>query len=191
MILPVLAYGHPLLKKKSQEIGPDYPGLKEFISDLWETMYQADGVGLAAPQVNRSVRIFVVDASAFVKDHPEAEGFKRLFINARIYKEEGEEWIFNEGCLSFPGMREDISRKPVIWMSWVDEDFQPHDEKFDGVLARIIQHEYDHVEGILMVDRINSLKRVLLNRRLNDISKGNVDVSYKMLFPQFKKRTKL
>ncbi len=190
MILPVVAYGHPVLKKKAHEIAPDYPGLKEFITDLWETMYQADGVGLAAPQVNRPLRMFVVDASAFVKDHPEADGFKKLFINAEIYQEEGEEWTFNEGCLSFPGMREDISRKHIIRIRWCDEEFQPQDQIFDGILARIIQHEYDHIEGILMVDRINSLKRVLLKRRLNDISIGNVETSYKMLFPQLKKRTK-
>jgi len=190
MILPVVAYGHPILKKKARIIETDYPDLKQFISDIWETMYQADGVGLAAPQVNRSIRMFVVDASVFVKDHPEADGFKQLFINPEIYKEEGDEWIFNEGCLSFPGMREDISRKPVIWIRWMDEEFQPHDQRFDGILARVIQHEYDHIEGILMVDRMNSLKRVLLKRRLNDITKGNVETSYKMLFPQLKKRKK-
>ena len=188
MILPVVAYGHPVLKKVAQPITPDYPDLRQFIDDLWETMYQADGVGLAAPQVNRPVRMFVVDASPFVKDHPEVGGFKALFINAEIYVEEGEAWVFNEGCLSFPGMREDISRKPLIQMRWVDENFQPHDERFDGIIARIIQHEYDHIDGILMVDRINSLRRVLLNRRLADISKGNVDVSYKMIYPQIRKR---
>ncbi|MCX6282948.1 MAG: peptide deformylase [Bacteroidetes bacterium] len=191
MILPVVAYGHTVLKKKAQEIGPDYPGLNQFIADFWETMYQADGVGLAAPQVNRSIRLFAIDASPFVKDHPEVESFKKLFINAEIYREEGEEWSFNEGCLSFPGMREDIMRKPVIWMKWVDEAFKPYDQRFEGIVARVIQHEYDHIEGILMVDRINSLKRVLLNRKLNDISKGNIDTSYKMLFPQLKKRKKL
>ncbi|MEI7492206.1 MAG: peptide deformylase [Bacteroidota bacterium] len=190
MILPVVAYGHPVLKKKAQEIGPDYPDLDQFITDFWETMYQADGVGLAAPQVNRSIRLFAIDASPFVKDHPEVAGFKKLFINAEIYREEGEEWTFNEGCLSFPGMREDILRKPAIWMKWVDEDFKPYDQRFEGIIARVIQHEYDHIEGILMVDRINSLKRVLLNRKLNDISRGNVDTSYKMLFPQLKKRKK-
>jgi len=190
MILPVVAYGHPVLKKKAQTISPDYPGLNEFICDLWETMYHADGVGLAAPQVNQSVRLFVVDASAFMKDHPEVEGFKKLFINPEIYLEEGEEWTFNEGCLSFPGMREDISRKPIIRIRWFDEEFKLQDRKFEGILARIIQHEYDHIEGVLMVDRINSLKRVLLNRRLSDISKGNVDTSYKMIFPQLKKRKK-
>ena len=190
MILPVVAYGHPVLKKIARTVEPGFPDLKQFISDLWETMYQADGVGLAAPQVNRSIRMFVVDASAFVKDYPEAEGFHLLFINPEIYTEEGDEWIFNEGCLSFPGMREDISRKSVIRIRWFDEDFQLHDQQFGGILARVIQHEYDHIEGILMVDRMNSLKRVLLKRRLNDISKGNVDTSYKMLFPQLKKRKK-
>lgn len=188
MILPVVAYGHPVLKKKAQEIGPDFPGLKEFIADLWETMYQADGVGLAAPQVNQSIRMFVIDASAYAKDHPDAEGFKRLFINPLIYLEEGEEWVFNEGCLSFPGIREDISRKPVVWMRWVDEDFKAHDERFEGILARIIQHEYDHIEGVLMVDRINSLKRILLNKKLADITRGNVETTYKMLCPLQKKR---
>jgi len=188
MVLPVVAYGHPVLKKVAADVSPDYPDLKQIIADLWETMYQADGVGLAAPQVNHSIRMFVIDASVFVKDHPETEGFKKLFINAKIHSEEGEEWVFNEGCLSFPGMREDISRKPVIHMTWVDEDFQLHDERFEGIIARVIQHEYDHIEGILMVDRINSLRRVLLNRRLNDISSGKVETSYRMIFPQFKKR---
>ena len=139
MILPVLAYGHPVLKKKAVDVSPDHPELQQFIADLWETMYQADGVGLAAPQVNQSIRIFVIDASAFFKDYPEAENFKKLFINAEIYSEEGEEWVFTEGCLSFPVMREDISRKPVIRIRWIDEEFKPHDEKFDGILARIIQ----------------------------------------------------
>jgi peptide deformylase len=188
MILPVVAYGHPVLKKRASEIEPDYPGLKEFIADMWETMYQADGVGLAAPQVNRSVRMFVIDASAYSKDYPEAEGFKRLFINPDIYHEEGEEWMFNEGCLSFPGLREDIYRKPVIRIRWVDEDFKAHDERFDGIVARIIQHEYDHIEGVLMVDRINSLKKMLLNRKLSDISRGNVETSYRMSFPLIKKQ---
>lgn len=190
MILPVVAYGHPVLKKMAREIDPDYPDLKQLITDLWETMYQADGVGLAAPQVNQSIRMFVIDASAFVKDCPEAENFKMLFMNAEIYSEEGEEWVFNEGCLSFPGMREDISRKPSIRVRWMDEEFNPHDEQFEGILARIIQHEYDHIQGVLMVDRINSLKRVLLKRRLSEITKGEVDVSYKMLFPLLKKTKK-
>jgi peptide deformylase len=190
MILPVVAYGHPVLKKVAEDIPHDYAGLKEFLADLWETMYVSDGVGLAAPQVNRSVRVFVIDATAFGEKYPEAENFKKAFINAKIYKEEGDEFAFNEGCLSFPGLREDIFRKPVIHIRYFDEDFVEHDERYDGVIARVIQHEYDHIEGIVFVDRIPSLKKMLLKRRLTDISKGNVDVSYRMLFPQVKKGRK-
>jgi len=190
MILPVVAYGHPVLKKIADDIPPDYPGLKQFIADLWETMYVSDGVGLAAPQVNRSIRLFVVDASAFAEKYPEASQFKKAFLNARIYKEEGDEFSFNEGCLSFPGLREDIMRKPIIHIRYMDEDFVMHDERYDGVVARVIQHEYDHIEGIVFVDRIPSLRKMLLKRRLSDISKGNVDVSYRMLFPLQKKGKK-
>ena len=188
MILPVVAYGHPVLKKVAEEIPVDYPHLNELIGNMWETMYQSDGVGLAAPQVNRSIRLIVIDASAFAEKYPESEHFKKAFLNPKIYKEEGDDFSFNEGCLSFPGLREDILRKPVIYMRYMDENFVEHDERFDGVIARIIQHEYDHIEGIVFVDRIPSLKRMLLKRRLTDISKGNVEVSYKMLFPQIKKR---
>jgi peptide deformylase len=190
MILPVVAYGHPVLKKIAEYIPSDYPDLKEFVANMWETMYQSDGVGLAAPQVNRSIRLFVIDASAFAEKYPESEHFKKAFLNAKIYKEEGDEFSFNEGCLSFPGLREDIMRKPVIYMKYMDENFTEHDERFDGVVARVIQHEYDHIEGIVFVDRIPSLKKILLRRRLTDISKGNVDVGYKMLFPQIKKGRK-
>jgi peptide deformylase len=187
MILPVVAYGNPVLKKVTKEIDSSYPDLDQFIADMFETMYQSDGVGLAAPQVNRSIRLFVIDATAFAEKFPEAEGFKRVFINAKIYKKEGDEIPFNEGCLSFPGIREDIMRKPVIYMKYLDEHFQPHDEKFEGVLSRVIQHEYDHTDGILFIDRMSSLRRILLKGKLNDISKGNVEVSYKMLFPLQKK----
>ncbi len=190
MILPVVAYGHPVLKKVAEDIPQDYPGLAEFIADMWDTMYESDGVGLAAPQVNRSVRLFVIDASAFAEKYPEAEGFKKVFINAKIYSEEGEEFAFNEGCLSFPGLREDIYRKPVIHIRYLDENLKEHDERYEGVVARVIQHEYDHIEGIVFTDRIPSLKKMLLKRRLSDISKGYVDVSYKMLFPQIKKGRK-
>lgn len=191
MILPVVAYGHPVLKKVAEDVTPGYPQLKEFIADLWETMYESDGVGLAAPQVGKSVRIFVIDAGAFAEKYPEADGFRKAFINAEIYEEEGEEFAFNEGCLSFPGLREDIMRKPVIRIRYVDENFQSHDERYEGVIARIIQHEYDHIEGIVFVDRISSLRRMLLNRRLSDISKGNVDVGYRMVFPMMKKGKKV
>ncbi len=190
MILPVVAYGHPVLKKVAEDIPADYPGLKELIENMWETMYQSDGVGLAAPQVNRSIRAIVIDASAFDEKYPETKHFKKAFLNARIYKEEGDEYSFNEGCLSFPGLREDILRKPVIHMTYMDENFVEYDEWFDGVIARIIQHEYDHIEGIVFVDRIPSLKKLLLKRRLSDISKGNVEVAYRMLFPQVKKGRK-
>jgi peptide deformylase len=187
MILPVVAYGHPVLKKVAQAIPPDYPDLQDFITNMWDTMYESDGVGLAAPQVNRSIRIFVVDASAFAEKYPEAKGFKKVFINAHIYQDEGEPYSFNEGCLSFPGLREDVIRKPVIYIRYQDEHLVEHDERLEGVVARVVQHEYDHIEGIVFVDRISSLKKVLLKRRLSDISKGNVDVDYKMLFPLMKK----
>lgn len=190
MILPVVAYGHPTLKKVAAPIEADYPQLAEFITDMWDTMYSSEGVGLAAPQVGRSIRLFVVDASPFEEKNQEAAGFKRVFINPEIYREEGEEFSFNEGCLSFPGLREDIIRKPVIFMRYFDEHFTAHDERFDGVVARVIQHEYDHIEGIVFVDRIPTLKKMLLKRRLNDISKGNVEVSYRMTFPLLKKGRK-
>ena len=191
MILPVVAYGHPVLTKVAEPINPDYPDFREFLENMWETMYQSDGVGLAAPQVNRSIRVIVIDASAFTEKYPESENFKKAFINAHIYKVDGEEYSFNEGCLSFPGLREDIMRKPVIYLKYMDENFIEHDERFDGVIARIIQHEYDHIEGIVFVDRLPSLKKILLKRRLSDISKGNVEVAYKMLFPHVKKGRKL
>ena len=190
MILPVVAYGHPVLKKVAEDITPDHPNLNQFIADMWETMYISDGVGLAAPQVNRSIRLFVIDAAAFAEKYPGSENFKKAFLNAYIYNEEGDEFSFNEGCLSFPGLREDIMRKPVIHIRYMDENFVEHDEVYDGVIARVIQHEYDHIEGIVFVDRITSLKKMLLKRRLSDISKGNVDVAYRMMFPQIKKGRK-
>ncbi len=190
MILPFVAYGHPVLKKVAEPVAPDHPDFKEFLENMWETMYQSDGVGLAAPQVNRSIRVIVIDASAFTEKFPESEHFKKALINAHIYKEEGEEYPFNEGCLSFPGLREDIMRKPVIHIRYQDENFVEHDETYDGVIARIIQHEYDHIEGIVFVDRLPSLKKMLLKRRLSDISRGNVEVSYRMTFPQLKRGRK-
>ncbi|MEI6900464.1 MAG: peptide deformylase [Bacteroidota bacterium] len=188
MILPVVAYGHPVLNKKAREIDTSFPDLKGFIDNMFDTMYQSDGVGLAAPQVNQSVRLFVVDCSPFSDKYLESENFKRVFINATIYMEDGEDWAFNEGCLSFPGLREDITRKPVIWMTYLDENLQPHDERFDGINARVIQHEYDHIEGVVFVDRMSSLRKMIIKGRLSDIAKGKVDVAYKMLFPLMKKR---
>ena len=193
MILPIVAYGDPVLKKVAEDIGPDYPNLEEFIADMFETMYHAKGVGIAAPQVGRSIRLFVVDASAFAEDEEntpeeaeELKSFKRVFINAHIIDEEGDEWPFNEGCLSIPKIREDVYRKPFITMRYMDENFDEYEEEFDGVIARIIQHEYDHIEGTLFTDRINPLRKRLLKRKLTDISKGNVDVDYKMRFPSKK-----
>ncbi|MBE0648617.1 MAG: peptide deformylase [Bacteroidales bacterium] len=188
MLLPIVAYPHAVLKKVAEEITPDYPGVETFLADMWETMYHADGVGLAAPQVNRSVRLFVIDATALSQHHhPEAAGFKKTFINAEIYMEEGEEDIHNEGCLSFPGLHEDILRKSVIHIRYLDEQFQEHDERYEGILARIIQHEYDHIEGVTMADRISPLKKMLLKRRLKEIAEGNVEVHYKMIFPGIKR----
>ena len=189
MLLPIVAYPNPVLKKVGSEISPEYPDLDKFLIDMWETMYYADGIGLAAPQVNRSVQLFVIDASALSQhQHPEAAGFKKTFINAEIYNEEGEEVIHNEGCLSFPGLHEDIQRKSVIHIRYFDEQFQEHDERYEGILARIIQHEFDHIKGVTMAERISPLKKILLKRRLKEIADGNVDVHYKMIFPGMKKR---
>jgi len=187
-MLPVTAYGHPTLRKISTDIDKDYPGLDELISNMFETMYESRGVGLAAPQINRSIRLFVIDASPYADEYPEAKDFKQVFINARIMEDSGEEWSFNEGCLSIPDIREDIMRKPKIRIEYYDENFVFHDEVYDGLIARIIQHEYDHLEGILFVDKVSSLRKTLLRRKLGDISKGNISVDYKMIFPLKKKR---
>lgn len=190
MILPVVAYGHPVLRKEGKDIDPSFPGLKKLIDDMFETMYASEGVGLAAHQVNQPIRLFIIDAAPYGEQHPEIADFKRVFINARLYEQEGEEWSFNEGCLSFPGIREDIFRKPKIKIRYVDENFEPHDEEFDGLLARVIQHEYDHIDGVLFIDHMSSLRRMVLKGKLTDISKGNVDVHYKMIFPVIKKKKK-
>ncbi|WP_422860469.1 peptide deformylase [Flagellimonas sp. S174] len=194
MILPIVAYGEPVLRKKAKEIETDYPKLKELISNMWDTMYNAHGVGLAAPQIGLPIRLFLVDTTPFSDDDdlsPEEQkalnGFKKVFINANIEKEEGEEWDFNEGCLSIPDVREDVKRKPTITISYLDEDFNSHKETYDGLLARVIQHEYDHIEGILFTDKLSSLKKRLLKSRLDKISKGKIKVDYKMRFPNLKK----
>jgi peptide deformylase len=188
MILPVVAYGHPTLKKVASEIEPGHPGLDELIENMFETMYASSGVGLAAPQVNESIRLFIVDATPYAAEHPEAHDFKKVFINPVILDESGEEWSFNEGCLSVPTVREDVIRKPLITLEYHDRDFNLVEEKYDGLLARIIQHEYDHLEGILFVERISPLRKLLLKRKLHDISTGNIDVDYKMIFPNRPKR---
>lgn len=187
MILPIVAYGDPVLKKTAVDINNDYANLKELISNMFETMYNAQGVGLAAPQVGLAIRLFVIDAKAFAEDEPELKTFKKVFINAKITEESGEPWAFNEGCLSFPKLREDIFRKPIITITYLDENFESHAETYSGIAARIIQHEYDHIDGIVMIDRIDPLKKIVLKRKLTDISKGLVKVTYRMKFPMVKR----
>jgi peptide deformylase len=182
MILPVMAYGEPVLKKKATEINADYENLKQLIADMWETMYHANGVGLAAPQIGKSIRLFVVDASPFNEDEEHLKDFKKVFINAQMLEEKGEEWAFSEGCLSIPGIRGDVMRKGIITIRYMDENFVEHTESFGGIAARIIQHEYDHTEGILFIERISPIKRTLIKGKLADIQKGKVDVDYKMRF---------
>ena len=182
MILPIVAFGDPLLKKRAQPIDASYPDLEAFLENMFETMYKANGVGLAAPQVGKSVRIFIVDASPFKNEHPELDGYKKVFINPEILEENGEKWAFNEGCLSIPGIREDVLRRPEIVLRYQSSDFVQHEEGFSGILARIVQHEYDHLEGKLFLDHLSSLRKTLLKGRLNDISRGKVDVDYKMKF---------
>ena len=187
MILPIVAYGDPVLKKKAEPIDKDHPELQTLIENMWETMYKASGVGLAAPQVGKSIRLFLIDATPFAEEEEALKDFKKVFINAQILEESGKEWLFNEGCLSFPDLREDIYRKPVIRIRYQDEHFNEHEETYSGLVARIIQHEYDHIEGVLMVDHISPLKRQLIKRKLNNIIKGEVRHDYPMRFPQRKR----
>jgi peptide deformylase len=181
MILPIYAYGEPVLKKKATPVGKDYPALKELIANMYETMYASHGVGLAAPQIGLSIRLFVTDGAPFEEE--EVKDFKQVFINPQILEETGDPWKFNEGCLSIPHVREDVSRNETVLIEYYDEDWNYRKERFSGLGARIIQHEYDHIEGVLFIDRISSLRRRLLNKRLSDISNGNVKVDYKMRFP--------
>lgn len=194
MILPIIAYGDPVLRKVAVDIDRDYPKLKELIPNMWDTMYNASGVGLAAPQIGLPIRLFLVDTTPFANDEDltqeeqnQLQGFKQVFINAYIEQETGEEWPFNEGCLSIPDVREDVTRKGTIKITYLDEDFKEHSKTFDGLLARVIQHEYDHIEGILFTDKLSALKRRMLKGRLTNISKGKISVDYRMKFPALKK----
>lgn len=191
MILPIIAYGDPVLKQIGVEIDKNYPKLKELIDNMFDTMYKASGVGLAAPQVGLSIRLFIIDASPFAEDgeNEELKDFVRVFINARIIEETGEEWSFNEGCLSIPGVREDVSRKPKLKIQYYDENFKFHEEYFEGLSARIIQHEYDHIDGKLFTDRINPLRRRMIKNKLTNISMGIAKADYKMKFPSKKNKT--
>lgn len=190
MILPIVAYGDPVLRKKGEDIDKDFPKLQELIADMYETMYSASGVGLAAPQIGRAIRLFVVDASGFVdedeEDEEELGGFKKVFINPQIIEEDGEEWDFNEGCLSIPDIREDVSRHERIRIKYMDENFNEYDEVYDGLKARVIQHEYDHIEGILFTDYLSPLRKRILKGKLSNITKGKISVSYRMRFPKLK-----
>lgn len=194
MIFPVVAYGHPILREVAKDITPDYPGLDKLIEDMWETMYASNGVGLAAPQINKSIRLFVVDSAQIFAnmdederketDYPDAPGIKQVFINAHVVEESGEDWPYNEGCLSIPKIREDVYRAEEVTLEYTDEKFQKHTKTFDGITGRIILHEYDHLDGKLFIDHLSPLKRKLIGRKLSDISKGAVKVDYKMLFPK-------
>ncbi len=189
MILPIIGYGDPVLRKVCEPISPDYPHLKQIIADMYETMYNAYGVGLAAPQVGLGIRLFVIDTAPFGQDEDLSgeeqdllKNFKRTFINAKMVKEEGEEWGFNEGCLSIPEVREDVYRNETIAITYQDEDFNTKTEVFDGLIARVIQHEYDHTEGILFTDKISSLKKQLIKKKLQNIMEGKARPDYKMKF---------
>ena len=193
MILPVIAYGDPVLRKKCVNIDKDYPDLDKLIANMRETMDNAQGVGLAAPQINKAIRLFLVDTRPFAEDDELSEeereilgNFNKVFVNAKITNEEGNEWNFNEGCLSIPNIREDVSRKDTITIEYLDENFKPHKETLNGLAARVVQHEYDHIEGVLFTDKLSSLKKKLLKKKLEKISKGKVKVDYRMKFPNAK-----
>jgi peptide deformylase len=189
MIYPIFVYGMPVLRKVAQDIDEDYEGLPQLIEDMYETMYQADGIGLAAPQIGKPIRLIVIDGTRVDDDdeneeRSELHDFKKVLINPHIVQEEGEEWEFNEGCLSIPNIREDVKRKPNIRLEYLDENFQFQDEAFTGMKARILQHEMDHVNGILFTDRISPLRKRLLAPKLKAISKGHTDAKYKIRFPK-------
>lgn len=193
MILPIVAYGDIVLRKKGEIIDKNYPGLKELIANMKETMHNASGVGLAAQQIGKAIRLFVIDATPFGEDEDLDEeeriilkDFKRVFINAKIISEEGEEWAFNEGCLSIPDVRQEVYRKSIITIEYLDEDFNKKSEVLNGLAARVFQHEYDHIEGILFTDRISTLKKRLIKKKLENISKGKIETDYKMRFPKLK-----
>ena len=192
MILPIVAYGSPILRKVCADITPDYPGLEKLIADMWETMYNSNGVGLAAQQINKDIRLFVMDSEQIFTnqeedekgEYPDEPGYKGVFINAHIIDLNGKEWSYNEGCLSIPKIREDIMRNESVTLEYEDENFISHTTTFIGITARVILHEYDHIDGKLFIDHIKPLKRTLLKRKLDDISKGKINVDYRMVFPK-------
>jgi peptide deformylase len=179
MVYPIVVYGSPILRKISKEIDKDYPKLKEIIADMFETMRVSDGVGLAAPQIGKSIRLIVIDASELSDDDESLEGFTKTLINPKIVEESGDSWPFTEGCLSLPNIREEVNRLGTVRIQYQDENFNFIDETFDGIKARIIQHEYDHLQGILLIDHVSPLRKKLLKSKLNDIAKGKSDAKYK------------
>ena len=195
MLLPIIAYGHPVLKRKAEVISKDYPKLKELIDNMFETMYNASGVGIAAPQIGQSIRLFIVDTTPFSEDDSlsdnernQLKSFKKIFINPEIIEESGDDWSFDEGCLSIPNIRESVLRQPEIKIQYFDENFIKHIQSFDGLLARVIQHEYDHVEGILFTDKLSSFKKQLLKKKLLKISSGKLSFDYEMEFYKSSKK---
>ena len=195
MILPIVAYGDPVLRKVGKEIDKDYPNLEKLITDMKETMYNASGVGLAAPQIGKDIRLFLIDASPFAEDEDLEESdrealknFNKVFINAEIIEETGDEWAFNEGCLSIPDVREDVFRQESVTVEYQDENFKTITETYTGLAARVFQHEYDHIEGILFTDKLSSLMKKLIKKKLEKISKGKINADYRMRFPNLKKR---
>ena len=186
MIYPIVSFGNPILRIKCKNISNNFDDLQSLLSNMWETMYDAKGVGLAAPQINKSIRLFIIDTHPFFEDDNPIEGFplKKVFINARILNEEGESWLFNEGCLSIPDVREDVNRKPKITIEYYDENFNKHIDTYSGLTARVIQHEYDHIEGVLFIDKISTLRKRMIKGKLKDITNGKVKVNYLMRFPK-------
>jgi peptide deformylase len=190
MILPIVAYGSPILRTVAKDINPDYPGLAKLLEDMWETMYASNGVGLAAPQINKDIRLFVIDSAQIFENqeeedigrYPDEPGTKQVFINANIVEFGGDDWAYNEGCLSIPKIREDIFRSKTVTLEYLDENFEPQTKTFEGITGRIIQHEYDHIEGKLFIDYLKPLKRKLLKGKLDDITKGKVKVDYRMVY---------
>lgn len=180
MVYPIYVYGQPVLRKVAKEIDKNYPNFHEFLDNMFETMEKSDGLGLAAPQVGESIRLFVIDGKPLEEEDPTMKGFRKAFINAKIIERSGEDKVYNEGCLSLPKIREDVTRKSVVRLQYFDEQFNFHDEVFEGMQARVIQHEYDHTDGIMFIDHINPLRRKLLRRKLSDISKGKVETAYKI-----------
>ncbi|MGL4957340.1 MAG: peptide deformylase [Bacteroidales bacterium] len=179
MLLPIYLYGSTVLRKVSEEITEKYPDLDEFLSNMWETMYNADGVGLAAPQVGKNIRVFIIDASAMSEEYPETKDFKQVFINPSIIEEEGDEWAYSEGCLSVPKIHEDVKRKKKVLLKYCDEHFTEHQTWFDGIIARVIQHEYDHLEGKNFIEKLSPIRKQLLKAKLSKISKGTVSTQYR------------